>query len=97
MSDKVLDLRLCSYAGKDLHGRVLAGALLEGTDLSGTNLQEAVLTKVGGGGRGAGGRVRAQQPVEQPVEQGVIRVGHAWHERVREGSASGLSWGRGEL
>lgn len=45
VSDKVLDLRLCSYAGKDLRGRVLAGALLEGTDLSGSNLQEAVLTK----------------------------------------------------
>lgn len=53
MSDKILDMRLCSYAGKDLHGRVLAGALLADADLSNTNLQEAVLTKVGA--RGATG------------------------------------------
>ncbi|GIL88464.1 hypothetical protein Vretimale_15375 [Volvox reticuliferus] len=45
VSDKILDLRLCSYKGKDLHGRVLAGALLSDADLSETNLQEAVLTK----------------------------------------------------
>ncbi|KAG2428443.1 hypothetical protein HXX76_011563 [Chlamydomonas incerta] len=45
VSDKTLDMRLCSYAGKDLHGRVLAGALLADADLSNTNLQEAVLTK----------------------------------------------------
>ncbi|KXZ52982.1 hypothetical protein GPECTOR_8g353 [Gonium pectorale] len=45
VSDKILDLRLCSYAGKDLHGRVLAGALMAETDMSNTNLQEAVLTK----------------------------------------------------
>eukprot|EP00198_Chlamydomonas_reinhardtii_P005793 XP_001695129.1 thylakoid lumenal 17.4 kDa protein [Chlamydomonas reinhardtii] len=45
VSDKILDMRLCSYAGKDLHGRVLAGALLADADLSNTNLQEAVLTK----------------------------------------------------
>ncbi|KAG2486793.1 hypothetical protein HYH03_014592 [Edaphochlamys debaryana] len=45
VSDKLLDLRLCSFAGKDLSGRVLAGALLSDADLSGANLQEAVLTK----------------------------------------------------
>lgn len=62
MSDKVLDLRLCSYAGKDLRGRVLAGALLEGTDLSGSNLQEAVLTKVR---RGGGGWGRSRGPLQR--------------------------------
>eukprot|EP00775_Hariotina_reticulata_P012746 gene12746-12875_t len=45
VSDKVLDLRKCDYAGKNLSGKTLAGALLADADLSNTNLQEAVLTK----------------------------------------------------
>lgn len=45
VSDKILDLRLCSFVNSDLHGRVLAGALLADADLSGANLTEAVLTK----------------------------------------------------
>mmetsp|Transcript_19236 Transcript_19236/g.48961 ORF Transcript_19236/g.48961 Transcript_19236/m.48961 type:complete len:216 (-) Transcript_19236:511-1158(-) len=45
VSDKILDLRKCSFKGANLSGKVLAGALLVDTDLSGTNLQEAVLTK----------------------------------------------------
>lgn len=47
MSDKILDIRGCSYAGKDLSGKTLAGALMVDTDMSNTNLSEAVLTKVG--------------------------------------------------
>jgi hypothetical protein len=46
VSDKVLDLRKCDYAGKNLSGKTLAGALLANADLSNSNLQEAVLTKV---------------------------------------------------
>eukprot|EP01025_Chloroclados_australasicus_P007835 TRINITY_DN1263_c0_g1_i1.p2 TRINITY_DN1263_c0_g1~~TRINITY_DN1263_c0_g1_i1.p2 ORF type:complete len:234 (-),score=27.77 TRINITY_DN1263_c0_g1_i1:228-887(-) len=45
VSDKVLDLRFCDYAGKSLAGKTLAGALLEKATLSNANLQEAVLTK----------------------------------------------------
>lgn len=45
VSDKVLDLRKCDYAGKNLAGKTLAGALLAEANLSNTNLQEAVLTK----------------------------------------------------
>lgn len=47
VSDKVLDLRKCDFAGKNLSGKTLAGALLAEANLSNTNLQEAVLTKVG--------------------------------------------------
>lgn len=39
MSDKLLDLRKCVYAGKNLSGKTLAGALLSEADLSGANLQ----------------------------------------------------------
>ncbi|KAF8069616.1 TL17 [Scenedesmus sp. PABB004] len=45
VSDKVLDLRKCNFAGKNLSGKTLAGALLSETDLTNSNLQEAVLTK----------------------------------------------------
>ncbi len=45
VSDKILDLRKCSYKGANLSGKTLAGALLSDADLSGTNLTEAVLTK----------------------------------------------------
>ncbi|PNH09429.1 Thylakoid lumenal 17 protein, chloroplastic [Tetrabaena socialis] len=45
VSDKLLDLRQCSFKGADLHGRVLAGGLMSDADFSGTNMQEAVLTK----------------------------------------------------
>lgn len=45
VSDKLLDLRKCTYAGKDLRSTVLAGALMSEADFSGANMQEAVLTK----------------------------------------------------
>lgn len=47
MADKILDLRKCSYVGKDLSKKVLSGALLVDSDLSKTKLIETVLTKVG--------------------------------------------------
>lgn len=47
VSDKLLDMRKCSYKGANLTAKVLAGALMSEADLSGANLQEAVLTKVG--------------------------------------------------
>ncbi|CAD7696129.1 unnamed protein product [Ostreobium quekettii] len=45
VSDQVLDLRSCSYTGKNLSGKTLAGALLSDADLAKSNLQEIVLTK----------------------------------------------------
>ncbi|GBF99568.1 hypothetical protein Rsub_12193 [Raphidocelis subcapitata] len=45
VSDKILDLRKCVYAGKNLSGKVLAGALMSDADFSNANMQEAVLTK----------------------------------------------------
>lgn len=45
VSDKILDLRLCSFKGGNLSGKTLAGALMSDADMSNTNLQEAVLTK----------------------------------------------------
>ncbi|MEW5304739.1 MAG: hypothetical protein WDW38_009704 [Sanguina aurantia] len=45
VSDKLLDMRKCSYKGANLSAKVLAGALMSEADLSETNLQEAVLTK----------------------------------------------------
>lgn len=47
VADKILDLRKCSYVGKDLSKKVLSGALLVDSDLSKTKLIETVLTKVG--------------------------------------------------
>ena len=52
MSDKILDLRLCDYSGKDLSGKTLSGALLENAKLPNTNLREAVMSKVGRRGPG---------------------------------------------
>ena len=46
VSDRLLDLRKCSYKGANLSGKTLSGALMSDADLSETNLQEAVLTKV---------------------------------------------------
>eukprot|EP00210_Caulerpa_lentillifera_P009373 g8935.t1 len=45
VSDKVLDLRKCVYAGKDLKAKVLAGAYLQEADFSEANLEEAVFSK----------------------------------------------------
>ncbi|KAI8468553.1 MAG: hypothetical protein J3K34DRAFT_8548 [Monoraphidium minutum] len=45
VSDKILDLRQCSYKGANLTAKVLAGALMSDADFSGANMQEAVLTK----------------------------------------------------
>jgi uncharacterized protein YjbI with pentapeptide repeats len=61
VSDKLLDLRKCNFAGKDLSGKTLAGALLVDTDLSNSKLRETVLTKVV---RGAGAPA-AQSHVER--------------------------------
>ena len=46
MSDKLLDLRKCSFKGANLSGKVLSGALMSDADMSDSNMQEAVLTKV---------------------------------------------------
>jgi uncharacterized protein YjbI with pentapeptide repeats len=45
VSDKVLDLRMCDYSGKDLSGKTLSGALLEKAKLPNSNLREAVFSK----------------------------------------------------
>lgn len=45
VSDKLLDLRKCSFKGADLTAKVLSGALLEDADMSGSNLTEAVMSK----------------------------------------------------
>lgn len=45
VSDKLLDLRECSYKGKTLTGTVLAGALMSDADFSDTDMTEVVLTK----------------------------------------------------
>ena len=42
MSDKVLDLRKCSYAGADLRAKVLSGALMSDANYTGANLQVRV-------------------------------------------------------
>ena len=64
VSDKILDLRQCSYANKDLRARVLAGALMADADFSGANMQEAVLTKAYAVG------VRAEEGDEGKRERG---------------------------
>ncbi len=46
VSDKVLDLRKCSYKGANLNGKQLPGALMSDSDFSGAQLIEATLTKV---------------------------------------------------
>lgn len=46
MSDKILDLRMCDYTGKNLSGKVLSGALLKDATLLNSILRETVLTKV---------------------------------------------------
>ena len=45
VSDKLLDLRKCSFKGADLKAKVLAGALMSEADFSGADMKEAVLTK----------------------------------------------------
>jgi len=54
VSDKLLDLRKCTYAGKDLRSTVLAGALMSEADFSGANMQ--VRAGVGVGGMFWGGK-----------------------------------------
>lgn len=46
VSDKALDLRKCSYDGKDLSGKTLSGALMVNTSAKGTNMTETVMSKV---------------------------------------------------
>ena len=46
MSDKILDLRMCDFTGKNLSGKVLSGALLKDATLPNAILREVVLTKV---------------------------------------------------
>ena len=46
VSDKILDLRMCDFTGKNLSGKVLSGALLKEATLLNSNLREVVLTKV---------------------------------------------------
>lgn len=45
VSDKILDLRMCDYTGKNLSGKVLSGALLKDATLPNSILRETVLTK----------------------------------------------------
>ncbi|KAL6768229.1 CPLD59 [Auxenochlorella protothecoides x Auxenochlorella symbiontica] len=45
VSDKILDLRFCSFPGAELKGKVLSGALLLNADLSGAQMQEVVMSK----------------------------------------------------
>lgn len=45
VSDKLLDLRQCSFKGANLQAKVLAGALMSEADFTDANMQEAVLTK----------------------------------------------------
>jgi hypothetical protein len=45
VSDKLLDLRQCSFAGVDLHGKTLSGALMVGANFSGANMQEVIMSK----------------------------------------------------
>ena len=46
VSDKLLDLRVCNYHGKNLSAKVLSGALVSGSDFSDAILKETVMTKV---------------------------------------------------
>ena len=39
VSDKVLDLRQCSYVGADLRAKVLSGALMANANYTGANMQ----------------------------------------------------------
>ena len=45
VSDKILDLRMCDFTGKNLSGKVLSGALLKDATLPNSILRETVLTK----------------------------------------------------
>jgi uncharacterized protein YjbI with pentapeptide repeats len=45
VSDKVLDLRMCNFSGKNLSTKTLSGALLADAVLKNTNLQEVVMSK----------------------------------------------------
>jgi len=46
VSDKVLDLRKCSYENADLSTKTLSGALMVNTNAKGANMQETVMSKV---------------------------------------------------
>ena len=46
VSDKVLDLRKCSYEGADLSTKTLSGALMVNTNAKGANMRETVMSKV---------------------------------------------------
>lgn len=45
VSDRILDLRKCTYDGKDLTAKVLSGALMVDASFKGTNLTEVVMSK----------------------------------------------------
>jgi len=46
VSDKVLDLRKCSYENADLSTKTLSGALMVNTNAKGANMRETVMSKV---------------------------------------------------
>ena len=45
VSDKLLDLRGCSFDNKSLAGRTLSGALMVGTSFKGSDLTEVIMSK----------------------------------------------------
>ena len=45
VSDKLLDLRGCTYDGKDLHGRTLSGALMVDASFQKADMTEVVMSK----------------------------------------------------
>mmetsp|Transcript_8914 Transcript_8914/g.16029 ORF Transcript_8914/g.16029 Transcript_8914/m.16029 type:complete len:226 (-) Transcript_8914:180-857(-) len=45
VSDRVLDLRLCSFDGADVSQKTLSGALMSDASFKGTNMTEAVMSK----------------------------------------------------
>jgi len=45
VSDRVLDLRMCTYDGANLSQKTLSGALMSDASFKGSNMQEVVLSK----------------------------------------------------
>ncbi len=45
VSDKLLDLRKCTFDGKSLAGRTLSGALMVGASFKGADMTEVVMSK----------------------------------------------------
>lgn len=45
VSDRILDLRMCTYDGKDLSTKTLSGALMVDASFKGANLTEVVMSK----------------------------------------------------